>query len=110
VYGVGVRLGDVGRCRDFDERDRERRDGRRVHLGEYVQQVVDADQVTVLVVSHHPLGRVIDLGVLRQYQRLGEVDQPHVGVLVVVHEQQRAADHLQRTDKQIHRARTVRLG
>lgn len=89
-------LGDFGRCRDFDERDRKR-DGRRrggVHLGEYVQQVVDADQVTVLVVSYHPFRSVVDLDVLRQYQRLGEVDQPYVGVLIVVHEQQRTADHL----------------
>lgn len=81
--------GDFGRSRDFDERDRERG-----HLGEYVQQVVDADQVTVLVVAHHPLGRVVDLGFLWKYQRLGEVDQPYVGVLAVVHEQQRTTDHL----------------
>lgn len=57
---------DFGRGRDFDERDRERGGGGRgVHLGEYVQQVVDTDQVTVLVVAHHPLGRVVDLGILR---------------------------------------------
>lgn len=78
--------GDFGRGRDFDERDRKH--GRGVHLGEYVQQVVDADQVTVLVVAHHPLGRVVDPDVRRKYQRLGEVDQPYVGGLAVVHEQQ----------------------
>jgi len=83
---------NFGRGRDFDERDRKR--GRCVHLGEYVQQVVDADQVTVLVVAHHPLGRVVDPDVRRKYERLCEVDKPYVGVLAVVHEQQRAADHL----------------
>lgn len=83
---------DFGRCGDFDERDRER--GRRVHLRENVQQVVDADQVPVLVVAHRPLGRVVDPDVLRQYQRFGEVDQPYVGALAVVHEQQRTSDHL----------------
>lgn len=88
LHGLGG-SGDFGRGRDFDERDRERG-----HLGEYVQQVVDADQVTILVIAHHPLGLVIDLGFLRKYQRLGKVDQPYVCVLAVVHEQQRTTDHL----------------
>jgi len=86
------RSGDFGRGCDFDERDGKRGGG--VHIGEYVQQVVDTDQVTVLVVAHHPLGRVVDPDVRRKYERLCEVDKPYVGILAVVHEQQRAADHL----------------
>jgi len=91
--GAGQRLsGDFGRGRDFDESDGKRSRG--IHLGEYVQQVVDADQVSVFVVAHYPLGRVVDPDVRRKYERLCEVDKPYVGVFAVVHEQQRAADHL----------------
>lgn len=65
-----------------------------LHLLEDGQQIVDADQVAVLVVADHPARRVVDRQPRRQPRRLGEVDQPHVGVGRVVHEQQRAADHL----------------
>jgi len=63
-----------------------------LHLLENGQQVVDANQVSVLVVAHHPAGRVVDRQAGGQPRRLGEVDQPHVGVARVVHKQQRAAD------------------
>ena len=64
------------------------------HFAKNVYNVLDARKVAVLVVADLPGGAVVDLGELRQNEGLGEVDQPHVGVILVVNKQQRAPDDL----------------
>lgn len=65
-----------------------------VHFGEDFDQVVDADQVAVLVVADAPLAVVPDGDRFGEDHRFGKVDQPHAGVVPVVHEEQRRTDHL----------------
>lgn len=48
------------------------------------------------MVSHLPFGIVSDSYVFGQGYGLGEVDEPHVGVVAVVHEKQRASYHLKK--------------
>lgn len=51
------------------------------------------------MVAHLPGRVMIDVHLRRQRHRLGEVNQPHARVRLIVHEEQRAADHLVRLEE-----------
>lgn len=65
-----------------------------LHLHKDVDEIVDPDEIAVLVVAHLPGGVVIDAQLRRQLHRLGKVNQPDAGMVLVVDEEQRAADDL----------------
>ena len=65
---------------------------------EDADEVIDADQVSVLVLSLDPRHAVVQSHAVAQVTRLTEVYHPDTGLLRrVVHEQQGAADHLRAT-------------
>lgn len=51
------------------------------------------------MVAHAPNATVVDVHVRRQHHSLGKVDHPNARLRVVVHEQQRAANHLVRAEE-----------
>ena len=64
-------------------------------IPEEKDEVLDADEVAVLMVSHLPRGFVIDRESLGHGHGLPEVYQPDTGLLRVVHEEQGATDQLE---------------
>lgn len=70
-----------------------------MELDKDIDEIVDANQVAILVVAHLPGRVMIDAHLRRQSHRLGEVNQPHTRVRLIVHEEQRAADHLVRLEE-----------
>ena len=64
-------------------------------IPEEKDEVLDADEVAVLMVSHFPRGFVIDRESLGHGHGLPEVYQPDTGLLRVVHEEQGATDQLE---------------
>ena len=63
--------------------------------GKCAYSYLDANEVSVLMISHLPGWLVIDPRSLRHWYRLPEVDEPDASLGVVVNEQERAADQLQ---------------
>lgn len=70
-----------------------------MELDKDIDEIVDANQVAILVVAHLPGRVMIDAHLRRQRHRLGEVNQPDTRVRLIVHEEQRAADHLVRLEE-----------
>ena len=64
-------------------------------IPEEKDEVLDADEVAVLMVSHFPRRFVIDRESLGHGHGLPEVYQPDTGLLRVVHEEQGATDQLE---------------
>ena len=63
-------------------------------LFKQIHQVVQTRQVAILVIADHPRVPMVYLNTVRQRVRLGKIDHPHVGLGMVVNQQQRTADQL----------------
>lgn len=57
-------------------------------------EVVDANQVAVFVVPHFPFGVVGDGHIRGQMDGFCKVNQPHIGIVAIMDEQQRTPNHL----------------
>lgn len=65
-----------------------------MHIIQGSNQFVESKQQTFLAVAQGPTSPVIHFDTFGQWRSFGEVDQPHSHLVIIVHDEDAAADHL----------------